>query len=186
MELDDLDDELDEALRNQMQPASTLTTFDPTDVPPALILDYALAIDNEDTISRRHGYSPSQLKQLKTMKWFNDRVAWVKRDLEESGFTFRGKAAMLAEDLMVDVYRAAKLSDSVASKLDVAKYLAKMADLEPRGNVDVNQGNSSGFSIVINLDASRDAAKIQKVIDAEALAETPLLPEPPEYLKSVG
>jgi hypothetical protein len=140
---------------------------DPINVPAELILDIALGLHPHDKIAQKHGITEHDLLKLHTQEWFNRQVNAQRESLEKAGFDFKAKVKLLAEDMVVDVYHAAKKSDAVTPKLDAAKMLTKLAGLEPNPALAAAQGAPS-FSISISLpksyiDALHDKPSVQEI-----------------------
>jgi hypothetical protein len=129
------------------------------DVKPELIIDVALGIHPLPKLAAKYGMTELELMQLHTRDWFNRAVAEKKAELESAGFNFKAKMTLMAEDLLIDAYHAAKLSDAVTPKLDVAKHLAKLAGLEPQPGANLQLGNT-GVQVVINFNGGKDARTI--------------------------
>lgn len=124
--------------------------MDPLSVKPEMIVDMALGIKPHDQICSKYGITELELLKLFTQEWFNKAIADKKTELEKAGFNFTAKMKMMAEDMLIDAYHAAKLSDAVTPKLDVAKQLVKVAGLEPSPTQNPN-ANTPGFTINISL-----------------------------------
>lgn len=118
-------------------------------LPPEMITELAMGNSDPITIAKKYDYTLEDYMQIATYEWFHREVANRKSQLESEGFTTKAKMASLAEDLLVDVYAAAKLSDSINAKLDVAKYLSKIGGLEPQPGIQSVGG--AGFSVTINF-----------------------------------
>lgn len=120
------------------------------DVPQSLLLEAAVGLDPLDEIAARHGYTQEQTDQLRKDPSFSIRVARVASELKKDGVTFRMRAAHAAEDLIGVIWREAKASTTALPiKIDALKTLAKLGDMEPKANTQVQTG--PGFSITINL-----------------------------------
>lgn len=119
-------------------------------VPPEMMTELALGMEDGVLVAQRHGFSAADFAALMGQPWFMKALQAKQDDLEANGFTFRAKMGLLAEDLLVDLWTVAKQSDSGSLKLDVAKLLAKLADLEPKNTQQIVAGNS-GYQIVINI-----------------------------------
>lgn len=124
--------------------------MDPLSVKPEMIIDVALGVKTQDQICSKYGLTDLELLKLYTQEWFNKAVSEKRAELESKGFNFTAKMKMLAEDMLLDAYHAAKLSDAVTPKLDVAKQLVKVAGLEPAPNNPANN-QAPGFTINISL-----------------------------------
>ena len=82
-----------------------------------------------------------------------------KADLTENGFSFAAKARVLAEDLLADVYRMAKDSDTPAAmRVKTLENLVDWGRLAPKATVEAAAG--PGYSITINLG---NAPKTEKI-----------------------
>ena len=141
--------------------------MDPLSVPPELILDLALGIHPHDKLAQKYGITEHDLLKLHTQEWFNRQLKERRAELERAGFDFKAKVRLLAEDMVVDAYIAAKKSDAVTPKLDVAKHLTKLAGLEPNPALAAAQGAPS-FSINISLpksyiDALHEKPAVQEI-----------------------
>jgi len=158
---------------------------EPLDVKPELIVDIALGFKTHDQICTKYSLADKELLQLYTQEWFNKAVADKKAELEKAGFNFTAKMKMMAEDMLVDAYHAAKLSDAVTPKLDVAKQLVKVAGLEPAPNNPQNN-NAPGFTINISLPkAYIDSLHDKNVVQEMTLTrgEYTAVEEPPAELE---
>jgi hypothetical protein len=118
-------------------------------LPPEMLAEMASGFEDPVRVAARYGYDQAAYDTLTSQEWFVQAVEAKRAELRRSGWTFKAKAALMAEDMLEETYLAAKQSDSVGTKLEVAKYLTKIADLEPRTNAPVASG--PGFSITINL-----------------------------------
>lgn len=144
--------------------------MDPLNVPAEMILDLALGINPHDKIAQKYGISEHELLKLHTQDWFNRQLNEQRTSLEKAGFDFKAKVRMLAEDMVVDAYHAAKKSDAVTPKLDVAKHLTKLAGLEPQTGPNAAQGSGPSFSISISLPKSYiDALHEKPAVEAITL-----------------
>jgi hypothetical protein len=138
-----------------------------------MLVELAIGMDPPMDVATRHGFSASDFQTLNNQPWFQRALTQKRQEVAESGWNFKSKMSMLAEDMLLQTYRAASLSDSPAVKLEAAKYLTKVADLEPRASAQAQAGG--GFMININL--TNPAQQSQKlVIDVE-----PDLPPIPDY-----
>ena len=131
-------------------------------LPPELVTEVALGIEPATTLFKRYGYSDAEYQQISTSTWFAKEITSKRAALEADGFNFPAKMKMLAEDLMTEAYLHAKESDSVSAKLEVGKYLAKLADLEPRANAQAVTG--PGFQINISIPSIANE-QVNEVID---------------------
>ena len=82
-----------------------------------------------------------------------------KADLTENGFSFAAKARVLAEDLLADVYRMAKDSDTPAAmRVKTLENLVDWGRLAPKATAEVASG--PGYSITISLGNSPKSEQI--------------------------
>ena len=119
------------------------------ELPPAMITDLAMGNSDPIAIVKKYDYTFEDYMKMATYDWFHRAVAARKTPLESEGFTAKIKFGAMAEDLLANAYRAAVVSDSVAIKLDVAKYLSKISGLEPQPGIQAVGG--AGFSVTINF-----------------------------------
>tara|TARA_R110000868_G_scaffold100451_7_gene276259 strand:- start:1339 stop:1938 length:600 start_codon:yes stop_codon:yes gene_type:complete len=118
-----------------------------------------------------------------------------KADLTENGFSFSAKARVLAEDLLADIYRMAKDTDTPAAmRVKTLENLVDWGRLAPKVTADVASG--PGYSITISLNGApkstqitlenEEKPKFQGVImpikapkpDSETLPRLTMFPEP--------
>lgn len=136
-----------------------------------MIYEIAMGVGTPLEIARRHGYTDADFIILNAYKWFERAVQAARTELESAGFTFERKMAMLAEDLMIACYHAARAPDThVSTKLDVAKQLAKLGRLEPNPTLMAAQaaGAGGGFSIAINFNTAPNQSMILDIASAPA------------------
>jgi len=127
-----------------------LSTKKALDVDPKMILEVAAGIRHPADIAADYGYSETEWFALQEFEPFVKAVENKKAELRASGYTFRMKAAVAAEDLLEDVYAKAKDPDSsFHTQLETLKFMARAAGLE--APVRAEQTNTPAFSITINL-----------------------------------
>lgn len=120
------------------------------DVDPKFILEVASGIIDPAELAEKYGYSKEEWLFLKEYEPFVKQVESKKTELKANGYTFRMKSAVLAEDLLEDVYLKAKAADaSFHTQLEALKFMARAAGLDAPVREQVQQG--PGFSITINL-----------------------------------
>jgi len=120
------------------------------EVPQELILAIAMGMEDPREVASRYGYEGLKWEMLNGWKPFTDAVAAKRIELETSGITFKIKAKALTEDVFEDAYRIARGNDAtLLQKLEFVKLGAKLGDMEPKTNTQVQAG--PGFSITINL-----------------------------------
>ena len=139
-----------------------------------------MGMEDPDEVASRYGFDGPKWERLKAWKPFNDAVAKQRAELESSGMTFRIKAKALTEDVFEDAYKIARSNDAtLLQKLEFVKLGAKLGDMEPKANAQVQAG--PGFSITINLDTSKktqtidmsaaDVEEVKTIEQTEALEE---------------
>lgn len=157
------------------------------DVPAEMITDIAVGLEPAANIALRYGYGSREFESLQRQSWFVRKVGQAREDIEASGWTIKEKARMLAEALLVDAFRAAKNSDSVQNKLDVAKFAAKLGDLEPKPNAGQLIGAAGGVNITITIPEYKSTSK--KVVDItnyedSTASQVPMPTDRPGYIKT--
>ena len=153
------------------------TTPPALDVPQELILAIAIGMENPAEVASRYGFEGVQWEKLQAWKPFADAVAAKRAELEQSGITFKIKAKALTEDVFEDAYKIARGNDAtLLQKLEFIKLGAKLGDMEPKTNTQVQTG--PGFSITINLSSPKnekvvdaDVAEVAQIEQAETLEE---------------
>jgi hypothetical protein len=140
-----------------------------------MLVEIAFGIEPPASIASRYGYDATSYAELEHQTWFQKALGEKQAELNSQGWNFKAKMGMLAEDLLTDAYVAAKAAESAAIKLEVAKYLTKVADLEPKQSLNVAPGG--GFMININMGSSANAAS-KDVIDVVAGSFDDLPPIP--------
>lgn len=126
-------------------PISTLI-----DVDAKFVLEVASGIREPAEIAEEYGYTPDQWLSLQAYQPFVKAVDAKKQELQASGYTFKMKAAVAAEDLLGDVYLKAKEDNtSFHTQLEALKFMARAAGLDAPMKEERDIG--TGFSITINL-----------------------------------
>ena len=127
------------------------TKTGPNPWPPQLIMDLALNIDLEETVLERHGLTPIDLEKLYTIPQFRREIAFLMRELRDTGVTFSRKAATQAEEylsIMDDVMRSA---DTPAStRLAIFSKVTTLGKLDPVIEKE-DTTNANQVNVVINL-----------------------------------
>lgn len=143
---------------------------------PRLVLEIAQGIEHPDIIASRYDLSIPQWEKLRADPAFQMQVENRRAELKREGHSFRAKCALAAEDLIGDVYVMAKAKDTgLTSKLDAAKWFAKMGNLEPKEEKS-SALLGAGFSITIDMGdgksvtmtAGASPLPVEKTIDAES------------------
>jgi hypothetical protein len=134
----------DEPLEYQWRPRAMVQ------IPAELVVAIAQGLEDPDDIAERFGFTGQKWAQLREYAPFKAAVAGKVAELEKSGWVFRQKAAMGAEMVMEQVIVSAMSHDvSLVQKLETLKTLAKLGNLEPKEDKQVQAG--AGFQIQINL-----------------------------------
>lgn len=167
------------------------TTPPALDVPQELILNIAMGMEDPKEIASRYGFDGIKWEKLQSWKPFADAVAAKRAELETSGITFKIKAKALTEDVFEDAYKIARSNDAtLLQKLEFVKLGAKLGDMEPKTNTQVQAG--PGFSITINLSPPKQETVIEADVDevaqieqSEALEEVIVADKPKRKKKAV-
>lgn len=138
--------------------------------PQQMMLEIAAGMEHPENIAKRYGFTVAEYQAMAETPYFQQQVVHYEAELRATGVTFARKAAMLAEDLLVDAYQMAKASDDHQQVLETAKWLAKMGRLEPATTQRAespsgNAGGSAVFQLSINLGGS---APRQETITVDA------------------
>lgn len=141
--------------------------------PQQMLMEIAAGMEEAEAIALRYGYTVRQFHMMAETEYFQQQVMHYEAELRATGVTFARKAAMLAEDLLVDAYQMAKSSDDHAVVLETAKWLAKMGRLEPVTNQRAespggNAGGAAVFQLSINLGGGQSRRE-EIVIDARVV-----------------
>jgi len=118
---------------------------------PKLVFDLALGLDDLESILTRHGISYGDYNAISDNPTFRRELVSATKELQETGVTFKRKAAIQAElylEEMDSLMRADITPPSV--KTDIFKTMAKLGELEPEKKSDSSIG-SNQFNIQINL-----------------------------------
>jgi hypothetical protein len=145
------------------------------DIPPGLVASIAAGLEDPKEVASRHGIYGEAWEKLSTWKPFLDAVAAQRAEFEQSGYTFRVKAAMKADVLADQLFvQALSHETSLGQKLETMKTFAKLGDLEPKTNVQAQVGPA--FSISINFSSPKENIKKAEFIDVESeiVEEKPL------------
>lgn len=160
------------------------------DVPQELILAIAIGMENPVEVASRYGFEGAQWEKLQAWKPFADAVAAKRAELESSGITFKIKAKALTEDVFEDAYKIARGNDAtLLQKLEFIKLGAKLGDMEPKTNTQVQAG--PGFSITINLSPPKtetvtlaEVVEVNQIEQAEAVEEVVAAEKPKRKKKA--
>ena len=145
------------------------------DIPPGLVASIAAGLEDPKEVASRHGIYGEAWDKLSTWKPFLDAIAAQRAEFEQSGYTFRVKAAMKA-DVLADQLFVQALSNetTLGQKLETMKTFAKLGDLEPKTSIQAQTGPA--FSISINFSSPKPSINERNIIDVEPeiVAEKPL------------
>lgn len=136
-------------------------------LPPEMINDLAMAGKPAIETVEKYGFTADDYIVMSTQPWFHRAVEQAKKRLETEGFTFQNRMGTMAEDLLIDAYTLAKKLNSVEDKLDVAKYLSKLAGFEPKDGA----AGSGGFSLIINVPQVGSTPAKTLTLDAADISE---------------
>lgn len=120
-------------------------------VPPRLLLEVASGLEEGWEIADRYGYSDREWKEMSENEGFKKQVAALTAELKLNGVTFQRKAAMIAEDLLEDLFALAKNSRSLPDLLSVARFAASMGRLEPVSGDRSGGQTGNVFQIAFNF-----------------------------------
>lgn len=164
----------------------TFTSASLLKVPPEMIAELAYGFEEPHVVGQRYGYSKDDILQLYKQGWFTKAIQSRRDRLEKEGDIFRAKMQMLAEELILEVWESAMQSDSCSLKLDVAKFLTKIADMEPKNNQQII-GTGSGYQIIIQIpDNYKPVEDTHRSVEPSQSADSPpvidITPNKPDEL----
>lgn len=127
-----------------------LTVNQLLEVDPKFVLEVASGIRDPADIAQDYGYTGTQWLVLKEFGPFVKAVEAKRAELTATGYTFRMKAAVGAEELLAEVFTKA-VSDDVSfhTQLEALKFMARAAGLDAPPREEAAAGEK--FSITINL-----------------------------------
>ena len=125
--------------------------------PVMLPLEIALNPTKLQDIREAYGIEDDDWEELKSNEAFRLAVKQATERIAEEGMSYKLKAQTLAEQQLANLKSIADDETTPAAvRVDVAKFLAKVAGYEPqKADASANQG--PGFSININFGASTTA-----------------------------
>ena len=122
--------------------------------------EIACGLEDPAEIAARYGVTPEQWEQLTKHRPFLMAVQRYRKELKESGYTFRTKAHLQAEDLLGTAYLMAKDPNTPSNvRADLIKWTAKVAGLEPDSRT-VQGPQGGGFQVNINLGDGKQSKTI--------------------------
>lgn len=162
---------------------------------PKFILELASGLEDGDLLAKKYGYPEARWLKLKEDPAFQLAVEQKRTELKNTGYIFKTKAALCAEDLLEDIYTRAKDPDvPLTQKLDAFKTFTKLGGLEPKEDKNVAVG--PGFQITINLGeqsvtlGGENVTTVTEFTDVEdknvmaiTNSEENMLPSAPEHVK---
>lgn len=129
---------------------------------PRLAFELALRIDPPEEVFNRYGVDAEQAVTLLANPTFAKVLKAYADDVREHGLSFRNKARIQAEDLLVHSYEIATDAEQPASvRAELIKWTAKMADLEPKPKETAATGNGFNLQIVFSGEAKTEPLTIQ-------------------------
>lgn len=135
-------------------------------VDPKMMLEIASGLEEPSVIAARYGYDDAGWAQLQSMDGFRAQVDKLVAELRLNGVTFQRKAAMLAEELLMDLYIKAKQTRSLAEVLQVAQFAARMGKLEPTAT-DARGGGGTTFEVNFNFSRPKSAGMVIDMVDGK-------------------
>jgi hypothetical protein len=119
-----------------------------------LTMDLALGLDPIDEILARHGIDCYLWESLQSNLTFRRELMVLRKELAESGTTFKRKAALQAETYLTEMHTLMQdPSVPPPTKVDIFKTLAKLGELEPKDSSKLKGEGSNvpQFAIQINI-----------------------------------
>jgi hypothetical protein len=135
--------------------------------PKAALLEMALGLDSDEKIALRFNLAPADLATIRLTPQYATEIARLAAEMRDSGFTFRRKNALLAEDIIEKLYLKAMDPDTgAATSLDIYRTFSKYGELEPKDGAILG-GQAGAFSISIVVNGSQVTANAVKDITPE-------------------
>jgi hypothetical protein len=120
--------------------------------PAALTIDMALALDPVEDVLERYGLTTTQWDMLQDNPAFRLDLARTRKELAESGLSFKRKAATQAEMYLMDMDNLMTDPDvAPGTKVDIFKTCAKLGELEPKKDRPDGEGNAPTVNVQINF-----------------------------------
>jgi N-acetylglutamate synthase-like GNAT family acetyltransferase len=117
-----------------------------------MVVEIAQGLEDPTQIAERYGLTPTQFGKIAKHRAFRLAVLAKMSELKTTGVTFKLRASVMAERLLDLLYkRATDDQAATATTLEVAKWLAKMGQLEPKEEKVGPAQVGTGFSVTINL-----------------------------------
>lgn len=141
-------------------------TPSPLELSSEMMLEMAKGFDTWPDIAERYGITGAEYQRMVEWEPFKKEIERIQTRLEAEGFTFKLKAGFMATDVLDKVYTDAKRGDiTPAQRLEAAKWLAKMADYEPKSTQVQQTGGGFSFQIIIDKSETPKEINVTRVID---------------------
>lgn len=128
----------------------TVTIQNIIDLPPRLILELASGLREGVDVAADFGFSADQWESMRQQPLIVQAVEAKKTELKESGWVFRAKCALIADELLADLYlKATAEGSSLPATLDSLRFVAKAAGLDQPKQDAAAAGSGFSISIVI-------------------------------------
>ena len=118
---------------------------------PKMMLEIASGLEEGWEIADRYGYTTREWEDMQAQEGFQKQIAALRAEMKLNGVTFQRKAAMMAEDLLTDLFVLAKQSKSLSEVLEVARFAARMGKLEPASGEKGGGAGGNQFAIQFNF-----------------------------------
>lgn len=104
------------------------------------VFELALALDPVETTLERYHVDLATYEAYLRNPAFQAQLQRFRNDIFEKGLSFREKSRAMAEDMLKTAYNLIHDKDVPATvKADLIKWVAKVADLEPKANKNEEQ-----------------------------------------------
>lgn len=131
-----------------------------------MMLEMAKGFDEWPVIAERYGIKGDDYARMVAWEPFKKEIERIQARLEAEGFSFKLKAGLMVTDLLDQSYKDAKNPNTTPlQRLEINKWLAKMADYEPKATQIQQSGGSFSFEIKIIKDDAPKEVNITRVID---------------------
>jgi hypothetical protein len=173
-----------------------------------MVVEIALGADPPVEIAWRYGLTADEYEQLEALEWFVELIARKRQELQDNGYLFQAKAAMMAEALLTSLFQQA-MAQKVAAPvaIEISKQLVDIGRLKPVPGVTTPGGGGPGFAINIQINqgdattplvvtegrpggiAAPPAPDAPPTLEVDfkpvAKPQGPLLPKPPAYISNL-
>lgn len=132
------------------------------DFDPRLTFELALQMDPAQEVFARYGYTQEQAVKLAGNPVFQQALKAYVEDVKAHGITFKQKARVIAESMLVNAVEIMSDPEAPASaRADLIKWTAKVAGYEPKNTEEQVQGNGFALQIVFSGDAKKEPLLVQ-------------------------